>query len=123
MSTTYRTHRAYFSGGLCGRIWMPDTAAGTPFHDDAGARFARFSDPRGATFRDALLSALMEKGGDFQSAKFTADTELIVERIRVHGPGRMSVHTRRWPVADLPDCGDLVDPECFSWDFNGADDE
>lgn len=116
----YTTTAAYVSGALCGRLWMPAVIGGLPYSRDVRGLFARMA-PKGATFRDALLSLLAADGGDFQGARFTGDTILRIER-RTHGDGgRYSVHVRERPLAELRGCADLVDPDQSAADFMGED--
>lgn len=114
----YRTTAAYVSGGICGRMWMPECIGGRPHQFNVAARRDRFADHT-ATFRDILLHELMECGGDFQNARFTADTVIRIERRRVDGPGKYSVHVWEREVAKLRDCADLVDDEAYTGDFCG----
>jgi hypothetical protein len=101
---------------------MPAVVAGRPYRDDLRRRLDRFSDPRGATFRDALLSALGEDGGDFQDARFSADTVLRVERRAREANGKgYRVHVWERELATLPDCEDLVHADTFASDFLGED--
>lgn len=119
MKNRYHTTAAYVSGAIVGRMWMPDVVAGIAHQFNVRDRIARFSDPSGATFRDILLSELTERGGDFQDARFSADTVIRVERRRVDGPGNYTVHVWEREVASLPDCDDLVHPDTFAGDFFG----
>ena len=115
----YATTAVYISGGICGHLWMPDAPAGKPFRADVRPVIDRFSDPRGVTFREVLLHMLMENGGDFQDATFTADTVLRIERRRVTAPGQYTVHVRERTIDQLADCADLVESEAYTGDFLG----
>jgi len=115
----FRTIQASVIGGICGHMWWPQSKAGLPFRGDLRAQINRFSDSSRATFRDVLLHMLMEKGGDFQHSRFTADTLIRVQRERVEGRGRSSTHVREIALSELPDCADLVDEESFLTDFLG----
>lgn len=96
------------TGGICGKIWMPETLAGMPCHFDAKRERARFSEPK-ASFREILLHYLTENGGDFQNARFTFDTAVVViSRTRASDGQRSRVRTRHYLVTSLPDCADLV---------------
>jgi hypothetical protein len=113
----YNTISAYVSGGICGKLWMPQVKGGMPFRADIRSTFNRFSkDGEPATFRDALLSVLMANGGDFQSATFTADTVLRIERVAHTSKGRM-LHVFERELSALRDCADLVDAESYVCDF------
>jgi len=116
--TKYHTFTTEIRGAFCGHIWMPNIKATLPVNDDLRARFNRFSSKAGATFRDALLSLQNEKGGDFQSVNFTADTVLYIERVRTIATNHYETRVKEIPVSDLPDCADLVDQETFSYDYN-----
>lgn len=122
-TATPRLHTlsARVEGALCGHIWMPAVKATLAFSEDLHARFNRFSDKSGATFRDALLSALSERGGDFQNPSFTADTILIIKRIRNVRPGKSEIRIREIEISNLPDCADLVDADTYSYDFTEED--
>lgn len=118
--TQFRTTAAYISGGICGPIWWPvGQVCGKLVKADARGLRGFYDD--GDSFRDALLSYLTREGGDFQSATFTADTVLRIERRRVDGPGKYAVHVREIELAKLPDCADLVDPDHYCGDFLGED--
>ena len=117
----YRTTAAYLSGGICGHMWMPNAMAGKPLNKNARGAwgfFDRCSNP--ASFRDALSLLLMEEGGDFQDASFTADTVFRIERVKKLPKG-YEVHVWEREIASLPDCADLVNTEAFVSDFMGDD--
>lgn len=117
----YRTTAAYVSGAICGHTWMPEYFAGMPHQFDIRQRIARFSDPSGVTFREILDHELMENGGDFQNARFSADSVIRVERRAVTGPGKYTVHVWEREIQSLPDCDDLVHADTFASDFFGDD--
>lgn len=100
---------------------MPNTKATLSITEDLHARFNRFSEKAGATFRDALLSTLNERGGDFQSAQFTADTTLTIKRVRTVKPNHYETRIKEIAISELPDCDDLVDQDCYSYDFDNED--
>lgn len=111
---THKTLSAYLSGSICGKMWWPAGAmASLPIWENLRAKFDRFTEP--ASFRDALNSILMEKGGDFSNSLFSSDTVVRIERRQVTATG-YTVHVWERSIADLPDCADLVNPE-----FNSAD--
>jgi hypothetical protein len=122
---TYKTTAAYLSGGICGPIWWPVGAmCGTPLQFDLRS-YGGFGPEGGCTppresFREVLDSVLMRHGGDFQSARFTADTELVIERRRPDGAGRYSVHVRRINVSDI--APDMVHADTYTGDFFGEED-
>ena len=116
-NTRYYTTSAKIHGALCGHIWMPAVKATLPITENLHARFNRFSNKAGATFRDALLSTLSERGGDFQDASFTADTSLVITRQRFITNRQFETKVREIPVSELPDCADLVDEETYSFDY------
>jgi hypothetical protein len=113
----FRTTAAYVSGAICGHMWMPDAMAGKPFQGDIRRAIDRFSDPSGVTFRDVLLHMLMENGGDFQSASFSSDTVIRIERRCVDSPGKYRVHVKELAIAEMADLSDLVEPDTFSCEF------
>ena len=116
----FTTTAAYVSGGICGSLWWPaGSLAGKPVNADLRAKMACFSEP--ASFRDALDSLLMEEGGDFNGAAFTADTVIRVERRCVDAPGKYRVHVWEREIGQLRECGDLVNGEAFTGDFMGED--
>ena len=118
----FETTAAYVSGAICGSIWQPGFGmCGIPHQFDVRRRIARFSDPRGTTFRDILLHELMENGGHFQNARFSADTVLRIERSTRADGGRYVVHVRERPIAELRDCDDLIHADTFAGDFFGED--
>lgn len=71
----------------------------------------------GDSFRDALNSLLMRKGGDFQNALFAADTVLRIERRSIESAGRYTVHVWEREISELADCADLVNAEAYVSDF------
>ena len=118
---SFRTTAAYLSGGVCGPIWWPTGAmCGRPIKHNARGAWGfmdRFNEP--CTFREALDSLLNQEGGDFQHAQFTADTVIRIERRRVDGSGKYTVHVKELELAQLPDCADLVNQEAYTGDFMG----
>ena len=114
----FRTTAAYLSGAICGELWQPGFRAGKPVNIDLRSPFNRIDQ---ATFRDALDLILMEEGGDFRHARFSADTIIRIERRRVDGAGRYTVHVRTLELANV-DCADFVDVESYAGDFFGDDD-
>lgn len=111
---------AYLSGGICGPIWWPTGAmCGRPMRVDLHGKFRRFSEP--ATFRDVLESILMEHGGDFQSAKFTADTEIVVLRKTKISGSTHQVRVRVRELAKNSEFADLINPDLFTEDFFGEE--
>lgn len=111
---------AYLSGGICGPIWWPSSAVcGRPLRVNLHDKFKRFSEP--ASFRDVLESILMHEGGDFQSARFSADTELVFLRKTRSGPSCHQVRVRVRELLNQPEFSDLVDSEHFTSDFMGED--
>lgn len=103
-------------GGICGAIWWPVGAkCGRDLNIDLSREIARIysSDGSRVTLRDAIELIVCENGGDFQSAKLTGDTEIIVK-----GDGK---RTRHWPITSFPSITDYVDAESFSSDFYASD--
>ena len=95
--TQFQTTAAYLSGGICGPIWWQvGQLCGRPINKSLRGAFGimdRCSES--ASFRDALELLLSEEGGDFQSASFTADTVIRIERRRVDAPGKWTTPKNR----------------------------
>ncbi len=109
---------AYLSGGICGPIWWPTgSICGRPLRVNLRSKFKRFSDP--ASFRDVLESVLMEEGGDFQAAKFTADTEIVLLRKTSLSAYKYQVRTRVRELCSKAEFADLVNSDVFTFDFMG----
>jgi hypothetical protein len=102
-------------GAICGYTWMPQSMAGIPTHANLQSEAARLATPPDS-MRDILLHVLMEKGGDFQDARFSADTLIIVGHHWQSGPVSKS-HARYVRVADWPGCEDLIHADADSSDF------
>jgi len=117
--TQFGTIEVYISGAICGHMWMPQSMAGVLLKEDARGHWGFFD--KGDSWRDALLSLLGRKGGDFQDAAFTEDTEIVVIRRAVEGPGLYRVHSRRVPIAKLRGCSDLVKADTYTFDFSGEE--
>lgn len=114
-----KTHtiRAWLSGAICGSMWWPAGQLGA-ITLNATCRGPWGFVSKGDTFRDALLSLLASKGGDFSGSQFTADTVIRLEMTVPSGkPGRWAVRCRELPVASLPDCANLVNAEAYTSDF------
>lgn len=106
----------WLSGAICGHLWMPAVMGGLPINATARGPWGFWD--KGDSFRDALLSLLCRKGGDFQDSRFTADTVLKLEMTIPSGsPYRWSVRTREFPLSALKDCADLINPEAYTSDF------
>jgi hypothetical protein len=117
---TFKTTEAFISGAICGDMWMPQVLGGKCIHKNLRGPWGimdRFTEP--VSFRDALDTLLMEEGGDFQCARFAADTRITVIRKRNDGNGRYSLHVWERELVDLPSCADLVNAEAYSGDFFG----
>jgi hypothetical protein len=117
---SFKTTEAYISGAICGDLWMPAVLGGIPFRANLRGSFGimdRFTEP--VNFRDALDLLLSEKGGDFQNAKFSADTRMTVVRRRVDGAGRYTLHVWERELVELSNCADLVNQEAYTGDFFG----
>ena len=116
---TYQTTAAYISGGICGPIWQPGHFCGKTVKKDLrGHPWAIMND--GGSFFDALDRLLMEDGGDFRHARFTADTVIRIERRKHEAPGKYTMHVKEIEVARL--CSDLVDADHYTSDFFGDED-
>lgn len=119
----FKTTAAYVSGGICGEIWWPSGAlCGTTISANLRGPWGimdRFSEP--ASFRDALLHLLRDNGGDFQSAEFTEDTVIRVERREILSPGKYRVHVFERQIGQLKGCADLVREGAYTCDFMGEE--
>lgn len=109
----YQTTAAYVSGAICGDLWMPQTLAGKPVKIDLEREMKRFNSP--ATFRDVLLSILMEQGGDFLNAEFSEDSIIRIERTTDRRAGTYSVHVKEIPISRIEP--DLVREDVLASDF------
>ena len=107
-----KTVSVNLNGGFCGSIWWPACDSRLEISDNIQSRFARITGGR-VSFRDALLSLLNERGGDFQNPSFTADTTITFKRSN----GRFH-HVREIEIASLPDCQDLVNSDSFTYDYS-----
>jgi len=99
-------------------MWWPQSMGSIPVRENLRGIMDRFTEP--GSFRDALNSLLMNKGGDFQNSQFTSDTVVRVERRKQLAKG-YEVHIWERPVSELPDCTDLVNLECDSVEFSHGD--
>ncbi len=98
-------------------MWWPRGELGAlPLNATCRGPFGFIS--KGDSFRDALLSLLAGKGGDFSGSQFTADTVIRVEMTIPEQPGVWRVRTRELAIASLPGCADLVNASAFTSDFN-----
>lgn len=117
----FNTTAFYVSGAVCGPIWWPAGAmCGRPLNYDIARGMSRNVD-HGVSIRDTLLHVLMREGGDFQSASFTSDTVVRVERLSVKG-GFRTVHVWEREIGQLADCADLVAADTYVSDFMTDDD-
>lgn len=111
---------AYLSGAICGPIWWPvGELCGRPLRVDLHSCMRRFSTP--ATFADAVRSIAMEEGGDFQSASFTADTVIRIERRTPLAGGAYRVNVWERELLQLPACADWVNADAYAADFMGGE--
>lgn len=110
-----KTVSVNLNGGFCGNNWMPGCDCRLSVSDDLVSRFGRITGGR-VSFRDALLSLLNERGGDFQAPSFTADTVITFKRSN----GKFK-HYREIEILNLPDCDDLINPEAFTFDYSNED--
>jgi hypothetical protein len=117
----FSTKEAYVSGGICGDLWWPQVLGGKTFRANLRGLMNEWDRHDCDTFAECLESLLMENDGDFQGGKFTADTEIVIIRKAFDGGGRYRVHVRRYLVADLPGCKDIVNTDAYTGDFLGED--
>jgi hypothetical protein len=59
----------------------------------------------------------MHEGGDFQSAKFSADTEIVILRKTSIKPYVYQTKARVRELINLPEFADLVDSDAWATDF------
>jgi hypothetical protein len=109
-------------GGICGAIWWPMGAkCGSDLNVDLSREIGRITGGK-PTLRDVIELVMCEKGGDFQNALLTADTEIAVTAYRTGPDQRItSKRTRYWPVTAFPSIADYVDAETHTGDFCGCD--
>lgn len=112
-------------GGICGAIWWPVGAkCGVDLSINLSREINRIVGDGRPTLRDVIQLVMSEKGGDFQSAMLTADTEICVTAHRAGPDQRIrSTRTRYWPITAFPSIADYVDGEAHSGDFHGCDDD
>jgi len=103
------------SGYIVGNMWVPQSLGGTPCSENLRNLQARFVNGDG-TYRGILESVLMEKGGDFQNAQFSEDSEIIVDYRIPDGKG-YKYRVKILPVAKI--APDLIRRDTFSSDFMG----
>jgi hypothetical protein len=112
-------------GGICGAIWWPYGAkCGMNLSVNLSREIARIHSPDGSrvTLRNAIKLVLCEKGGDFQSARLTGDTEICVTAYRTSESQRItSERTRYWLVTAFPSIAYYVDTDTHSSDFNSEE--
>lgn len=116
-ASRFHTTTIHFSGGICGKMWMPAIMAGKPHRQNARGTWGFYS--KGDTFREALNHILMREGRDFQNALFTADSVLRIERRATLGNGSYTIHVWEREISSLPDCEDLVNADVFTGDVMG----
>lgn len=112
-------------GGICGAIWWPMGAkCGMDLSVDLSREMSRITGGDGKpTLRDVISLVMCEKGGDFQGALLTGDTEIAVTSYRAGPDQRITdKRTRYWPVTAFPSIADYVDADTFTGDFHGSDD-
>lgn len=114
------SYKITLSGGVCGKLWMPAMTGGMDINVNLSREIDRFTDK--PTLRELLLHVLMEHGGDFQSASFTVNTDIVVSREVVTSDRRRMV-SRTWSIGAFKSVTDLVDPDAYSSDFYPNDDE
>ena len=104
------THR--ISGYIVGNMWMPQSIGGIPCSENL-----RNVQERGerTTYEELLDFILTEKGGDFQNAQFSEDSEIIVEYRKPISPGKYMYVCKIIPVSKV--APDLIREGVFSYDF------
>lgn len=111
-------------GGICGPIWWPVGAkCGSDLSVNLSREIDRIVGGR-VTLRDVIQLVMSERGGDFQSAMLTADTEISVTAYRAGPDQRIrSKRTRYWPITAFGSIADYVDQDAHTGDFHGCDDD
>ncbi len=110
MSRTIRNVTLY--GTLTGPIWWPAIEAQLPIEVNLMAEAAR--DVSRSSMVEAIRSAV-DGAGDFQSARLTADSFIMVERRRAGAPnGTVRSWARRVDVTSLPSLAEYVDAGAFT---------
>jgi hypothetical protein len=96
-------------GTLTGRIWMPAAEATMPVKEDLRAIARRFVNQDGSGLIDAIKS-VVDGAGDFQSAKLTPDSYVLIKPERPYQLWGRIIHgfSRYVMVKDLPSLADYV---------------
>lgn len=116
MKNRFTTTAAYVSGCICGNMWIPNDQAGKLIKKDLRGYSGIWQ--KGFSFDYALDSLLMREGGDFQNAKFTADSVIRIERIKWDGKVK-TVHVWEREISAL--VPELVNADSFTSDFLGEE--
>ena len=99
-------------GVLIGPIWWPAVEGRLAIAVDLIAESARDVSRSGLV---EAIRAAVDGAGDFQSARLTADSFVIVEHRRLGPPdGTVRSWARRVDVADLPSLADYVLPDAYA---------
>jgi hypothetical protein len=108
---TARTVRLY--GTLTGPIWWPSIEGRLSITVDLIAESARDVSRSGLV---AAIRSAVNGAGDFQSARLTADSFVMVEHRRLGPPdGTVRSWTRRVDVAALPSLADYIAPDAYAF--------
>jgi hypothetical protein len=96
-------------GTLTGRIWMPAIDAELPVDEDLASIARRFVNADGSGLVDAVKS-VVDGAGDFQSAKLTPDSYVLIKHERPYQLWGRTIHgfSRYVMVKDLPSLADYV---------------
>ena len=106
---------AYISGAICGHMWWPQSIGGKPIKINLDGFFRRLGP--GAKFSDVLDSILFHEGGDFQDAKFSADTEIVIKRQKSLAPYVWQTRVKIRELAEVPALSHFVNQEVYTCDF------
>jgi hypothetical protein len=103
-------------GTLEGPIWMPAVTAQLPVQVDLTREAARYVNvPHGTGLIEAVKAAV-DGAGDFQSARLTGDSFVLIEHRRPGPPdGTVRSWARRVDVTKLPSLADYVAPDSFAF--------
>lgn len=101
----YKTTAAFISGAIVGKLWSGNKG-GILVNKSLRANYD-YEKPRNS-FRDVLENILSRYGGDFENAKFAGDTLIRIERKRVDGVGKYSIHVKEIELSSLCDLNSLI---------------
>jgi hypothetical protein len=118
----FRTTAAYISGAICGDMWWPNGALGGKLvkKNLRGPWGIMGKDSERITFAEAIDGLLTSEGGDFQNPQLTNDTVIRIERRRMDGNYKYTIHVKEIQVSSV--APDYVNEDAYVSDFMGEDD-